>query len=61
MEQNNNVFYLIKIPIFLAFPLSPLLVEGAITTGRLFLKCDFTAIVAGVSIMSQAKFCHCIT
>jgi len=33
----------------------PLFVEGAITTGKLFLKCDFTAIKAGVSIISQAS------
>ena len=41
---------------FSAFPLRPLLVDGAITSGKSFLKCDLAAIVAGVSIISQASF-----
>ena len=41
---------------FSALPLNPLFVDGAITNGLLFLKCDFAAIVAGVSIISQANF-----
>lgn len=40
---------------FSAFPLNPLLVAGAITSGNSFLKCDFAATVAGVSIMSTAS------
>ena len=56
MEQNRNSFYLTIFLYFLHFRLSPLLVDGAITTGKLFLKCDLTAIVAGVSIMSWASF-----
>ena len=34
------------------FRLNPLLVDGAITTGKLFLKWDLTAIVEGLSIIS---------
>lgn len=56
MEQNSNSFYLTIFLYFLHFRLSPLLVDGAITIGKLFLKCDLTAIVAGVSIMSWASF-----
>ena len=41
---------------FSAFPLNPLVVAGAITKGLSFLKCDFTATRAGVSIISQASF-----
>ena len=41
---------------FIAFPLNPLFVDGAITSGFSFLKCDFAAITAGVSIISFANF-----
>ena len=37
-------------------PESPLLVDIAITTALSLLKCDFTAIVAGPSIISFASF-----
>ena len=37
-------------------PESPLLVDIAITTGFSFLKCDFTAIVAELSMISFASF-----
>ena len=37
-------------------PESPLLVDIAITTGLSLLKCDLTAIVAELSIMSFASY-----
>ena len=56
MEQNNNFFLFSNFPIFSAEPDNALFVDIAITTGRLFLKWDFTAIHTGVSIISFASF-----
>ena len=41
---------------FFAQPARASFVEIAMTTGLLFLRCDFTAIVTGVSVIPNASF-----